>query len=154
MKKLLCVVSLVLLFCLVVYCQIKVAEKPKIPVDTKTELNAIHEMYIAWAKAFEAKDANRICSFFTDDFVIPYGDSLRDKKWYREFLIKRISEGWAWKMYLPDRVEVSASGDLAYTVGYYDYTVVTKGEAKTEKHCGLDVLKKQKDGTWKLVSFR
>jgi ketosteroid isomerase-like protein len=57
-------------------------------------------------------------------------------------------------MYLPDRVEFSASGDLAYTVGYYDYTVVTKGEAKTTKSCGLDVLKKQKDGSWKFVSFR
>jgi uncharacterized protein (TIGR02246 family) len=151
-KKMLFVVALVLLFCLVIYSQIKV--KPKLSEISKTELGAIHEMYAAWAKAFEANDADRICSFFTDDFVIPYGDSLRDKKWYREFLVKRISEGAAWKIYLPERVEVSASGDLAYTVGYYDYAVVTKGEAKTEKHCGLDVLKKQKDGSWKLVAFR
>jgi len=55
-------------------------------------------------------------------------------------------------MYVPDRLEVSASGDLAYAVGYYD--VVRNAEAKTEKHCGLDVLKKQKDGSWKFVSFR
>jgi uncharacterized protein (TIGR02246 family) len=153
MKKLFFIVSLVLLFCLVVYGQ-QQAEKPRLSVNTKTELAAIREMYAAWAKAFEAKDVDRICSFFTDDFVIPYGDSLQDKKWYREFLIKRISEGMAWKINLPDRVEVSASGDLAYTVGYYDYTVVTKGEAKTTKSCGLDVLKKQKDGSWKFVSFR
>jgi uncharacterized protein (TIGR02246 family) len=146
MKKMLFIVSLLLLFCVVVYCQ-KQAENIK-------ELNAIREMYMAWAKAFEANDADRICSFFTDDFVIPYGDSLRDKKWYRDFLIKRIFEGGAWKMYLPDRLEVSASGDLAYSVGFYDYIVVTKGEAKSEKHCGLDVLKKQKDGSWKFVSFR
>jgi uncharacterized protein (TIGR02246 family) len=153
MKKLLFVVSLLLLLCLVVYCQ-KQAENIKLSQKTIYELNAIREMYTAWAKAFEANDADRICSFFADDFVIPYGDCLRDKKWYREFLVKRISAGGAWKMYLPDRLEVSASGDLAYSVGFYDYTVVTKGEAKTEKHCGLDVLKKQKDGSWKFVSFR
>lgn len=144
MKKILFVFSLLLLFCVVVYCQKQ--------VGNKKELNAIREMYMAWAKALEAKDVDGTCSFFADDFVIPYGDSLRDKKWYREFLIERISEGAAWKMYLPDRLEVSASGDLAYAVGYYD--VVRNAEAKTEKHCGLDVLKKQKDGSWKFVSFR
>ena len=144
MKKMLFVVSLLLLFCLAVYCQ-KQAENIN-------ELNAIREMYLSWAKALEAKDVEGTCSFFADDFVIPYGDSLRDKKWYREFLMERISEGVAWKMHLPDRLEVSASGDLAYAVGYYD--MVRNAEAKAEKHCGLDVLKKQKDGSWKFVSFR
>jgi ketosteroid isomerase-like protein len=151
MKKILLVISLLLLFCLVVYCQ-KQAEKPTLSVNTQTELNAIREMYKAWAKALEAKDVDGTCSFFADDFVIPYGDSLRDKKWYREFLMERISEGTAWKMYLPERLEVSASGDLAYAVGYYD--MARNAEAKAEKHCGLDVLKKQKDGSWKFVSFR
>jgi len=70
MKKILFVVSLLLLFCVVVYCQ-KQAENIK-------ELNAIREMYMAWAKGLEAKDVDSICSFFADDFVIPYGDSLRD----------------------------------------------------------------------------
>ena len=155
MKKLLFVVSLVLLFCLVVYGQqIKLKEKPKLPVNTQTEINAINELFMAWAKAFEAKDADRICSFLTDDFVIPYGESLRDKKWLREFYIKGFSEGVARKIYLPDKVEVSASGDLAYAVGCFDFTVVTKGEAKTTKDCGLAVLKKQKDGSWKFVSIK
>jgi len=124
MKKMLFVVSLLLLFCLAVYCQ-KQAENIN-------ELNAIREMYLSWAKALEAKDVEGTCSFFADDFVIPYGDSLRDKKWYREFLMERISEGVAWKMHLPDRLEVSASGDLAYAVGYYD--MVRNAEAKAEKH--------------------
>ena len=144
MKKLLFGVSFLLLLFMAVYCQ-KQAENIK-------ELNAIREMYLAWAKALEAKDVDGTCSFFADDFVIPYGDSLRDKNWYREFLMERISEGAAWKMYLPDRLEVSTSGDLAYAVGYYD--MVRNAEAKTEKRCGLDVLKKQRDGTWKFVSFR
>lgn len=154
MKKLLFVVSLVLLFCLVVYGQVLLKEKPKLPVNTKPEINAVYELLMAWADALEAKDADRICSFFTDDFVIGYGDSLRDKKWLREFYINRFSEGGGWKIYLPDRVDVSASGDLAYAINGYDFTVVTKGEAKTTKGYGLDVLKKQKDGSWKFVSFK
>jgi ketosteroid isomerase-like protein len=154
MKKLLFVVSLVLLFCLVVYGQVILKEKPKLPVSITTEINAINELFTVCAKAFEAKDADRICSFLTDDFVIGYGDSFRDKKWLREFYIKRFSEGVGWKIYLPDKVEVSASGDLAYAVGYFDYTVVTKGEAKTTKGCTLYVFKKQKDGSWKIVSLK
>lgn len=153
MKKMLMAAFMLLPFCLLVYCQQEAYQTGVSPKNI-SELKAIREMYSAWAKAFEANDAERICSFFADDFVIPYGDSLRDKKWYRDFLKKRISEGGAWKMHLPDRLEVSASGDLAYSVGYYDYIVVTKGEAKTERHCGLDVLKKQPDGSWKFVSFR
>ena len=155
MKKLLFIVSSVLLFCLVVYGQqIKLKEKPKLPVSTTTEINAINELFTACAKAFEAKDADRICSFLTDDFVYPYGGSLLDKKGYRELLIKGFSEGVAYKIYLPDKVEVSASGDLAYAAGYFDFTVVTKGEAKTTKGCTLYVFKKQKDGSWKIASLK
>jgi ketosteroid isomerase-like protein len=151
MGKLLRVVYLAFLVCLVASCQNQ-SEKAEPAEPATHELKVIREMYTAWAKALEAKDVDGICSFFADDFVIPYGDSLRDKKWYREFLIERISEGAAWKMYLPERLEVSASGDLAYAVGYYD--MVRNAEAKTEKLCGLDVLKKQRDGSWKFVSFR
>jgi ketosteroid isomerase-like protein len=154
MKKLLFVVSLVLLFCLVVYCQ-KQAEKPTLPVNTKTELNAIHELFAAWAEAFDKKDVDRICSFITDDFIYPYGLSLRDKKWFRDFYIKWFSEGRTWKLYLPDRFE--ASGDLAYAVGCSDFTAVTnvtKSEANPTKGCSLYVLKKQNDGSWKVISFK
>jgi hypothetical protein len=82
---------LLLLFCSVAYCQ-EQAENIKPSNKTLKELNAIREMYMVWAKAFDANDADRICSFFADDFVIPYGDSLRDKKWYREFLIEKASK--------------------------------------------------------------
>jgi ketosteroid isomerase-like protein len=140
MKKMFGIIFLLFPVCLVVFGQ------------KQPEKIAIREMYSAWAKALEAKDVDRICAYFADDFVIPYGDSLRDKKWYREYLQKLIAEGAAWTMFLPERLEVSASGDLAYAVGYYD--IVRKAGANTEKRCGLDVLKKQKDGSWKFVSFR
>ena len=154
MKKLLFVVSLVLLFCLVVYGQVLLKEKPKLPVNTKTEANAVNELFMAWADAFEAKDADRICSFVTDDFVFGYGDSIRDKKWLREFYIKSFSEGVSWKIHLPVIVEVSALGELAFSVNNFDYIAVTKGEIITTKSWGLSVLKKQKDGSWKFVSFK
>jgi ketosteroid isomerase-like protein len=147
MKKLLFTVSLVPLFCLVVYCQIKVVEKPKLSVNTKTEANAVYELFMAWARAFEAKDGDRICSFVTDDFVFGYGDSIRDKKWLREFYIKRFSEGVSWKIHVPAIVEVSASGKLAFSVNSFEYIAITKGETITTKSWGLSVLKKQKDGS-------
>jgi ketosteroid isomerase-like protein len=145
---------MVLLICLVVYCQIKVAEKPKLSINTKTEANAVNELFMAWARAFEAKDADRICSFVTDDFVFGYGDSIRNKKWLREFYIKSFSEGVSWKIHLPVIIEVSASGELAFSVNSFDYTAVTKGETITTKSWGLSVLKKQKDGSWEFVTFK
>jgi len=151
MGKLLRVVYLVFLVCLVASCQNR-SEKAEPAEPAAHELKVIREMYTAWAKTLEAKDVDGICSFFADDFVIPYGDSIRDKKWYREFLVERIAEGAGWRMALPDRFEISASCDLAYAVGYYE--MARDAEAKMERRCGLDVLKKQKDGSWKFVSFR
>jgi ketosteroid isomerase-like protein len=152
MKKLIFVVSLVLLFCLVVYCQTQ-AEKPKPPANYKNEIIAIRELFVVWAKAFEAKDADRICSFVTDDFAMGYGDRIRDKKWLREFYIKRFSEGASWKIWPTVLIEISDSLDLAFSINNYEYTTVTKGEAKTAKSWALSALKKQKDGSWKFVSF-
>ena len=149
MKKLLFVVSLVLLFCSVVYCQ-KQAEKP----TTETSLNAVKEVWSAWGKALEAKDVDRICSLYADDLVVMPGDSLRDKTYARETWIKRFSEGVVYKMQQLDKVEVSASGDLAYTISGYDYTTMVKGEAKTGKYYALAVFKKQKDGSWKLIAIK
>jgi ketosteroid isomerase-like protein len=153
MKKLLFVVSLVLLFCLVVDCQ-KPVEKPTLSVNTKTELDAIRELFMALGKGYEAKDVDRICSCVTDDFLAPYASSFRDIKWVRELLVHRFSGTQGWKIYLPDRIEISASGDLAYALCYVDFPVVTKGEAGTIKGGSLYVLKKQKDGSWKFVTWK
>jgi uncharacterized protein (TIGR02246 family) len=54
-----------------------------------------------------------------------------------------------WK---PVRVDVSESGDLAYSFGNYEFTSVGKdGKSAVEHGKYTTVWKKQKDGRWKVV---
>jgi len=52
----------------------------------------------------------------------------------------------------PDFVDVSSSGDLAYTYGEYLYTVTDQeGNVQQEKGIFHTVWKKQDDGEWRFV---
>ena len=52
----------------------------------------------------------------------------------------------------PDFVDVSVSGDLAYTYGYYTFSMVDSAGQKIEQS-GIfhTVWKRQDDGTWRFV---
>ena len=52
----------------------------------------------------------------------------------------------------PDFVDVSASGDLAYTYGKYTYSLTdSAGNVKTDEGIFHTVWKRQADGNWKFV---
>lgn len=52
----------------------------------------------------------------------------------------------------PEFVDVSSSGDLGYTYGYYKFVTVDSTGATTEnKGIFHTVWKRQKDGSWKFV---
>jgi ketosteroid isomerase-like protein len=52
-----------------------------------------------------------------------------------------------------DRVQVAASGDLAYSRGHYTMQLTDKGTSKPVTSTGsyLTVYKKEADGSWKAV---
>ena len=85
MKKLLLILSLVLLLCFTFSCQKaeEVAEEPA--VDIEAEREAIGEAFKVWIGAFDAKDRDGMLSLISDDAVILYGSQLRDKTWIGEF---------------------------------------------------------------------
>ena len=53
----------------------------------------------------------------------------------------------------PDRVDVAASGDLAYSVGTYTMrsTSAATGRPQTESGNYLTTYRRQRDGSWKAV---
>lgn len=69
------------------------------------------------------------------------------KEWYENDV--RPNETLTWK---PTYVDVSSSGDLAYTYGDFIFTSVDSTGAKKE-NTGIfhTVWKRQQDGTWKFV---
>lgn len=54
--------------------------------------------------------------------------------------------------WLPDFIDVSNTGDMAYTYGPYQYEILgKKGELKKGRGTFHTVWKKQKDGQWRYV---
>lgn len=69
------------------------------------------------------------------------------KEFYHSRDLSNVELSWA-----PDFVDVSSSGDLAYTYGKYIYAVTDSLGNKTES-TGIfhTVWKRQSDGSWKFV---
>lgn len=89
-------------------------------------------------------------AFAAEEAVIMRNDSLVvGKKAIDLFYENRNSKGLSWK---PDFVEVSASGDLAYTYGHYTF-FYEDSDGKAQENQGIfhTIWKKQSDGNWRFV---
>ena len=107
-----------------------------------------------WPRAAQARDVDRVVSFWADDAIVfpPGSPSVAGKSAIREFVAKSFQTpgfGIAWKT---THVVVSRSGDLAYATGTNRVTfngpdgkqVAVEGKAVT-------VWRKEKEGAWKCV---
>jgi ketosteroid isomerase-like protein len=104
---------------------------PAIPaVDIAAEQGKIRDLETAWAKDAAAKDLDKSVANYADDAI------LNGKL-----------------AFSTERVEVSASGDLATSKGSYTMTMTNPKTKKPVEDKGsyLTVYKKQADGNWKAI---
>jgi uncharacterized protein (TIGR02246 family) len=105
-------------------------------------------------KAAQAKDVDRAISNYAEDAVWlpPNAPSVQGKQ--------AIRAGWSQLLAIPglsidwhiEKVDISRSGDLAYTYYRYQMTIPAQGRAITDHGKDLAVWKKQGDGSWKMVA--
>jgi uncharacterized protein (TIGR02246 family) len=129
---------------------------PPSPPDTRAaDERAVREADGACLKAMTAKDVEGFVSFFAEDAVelqpnVPMltgKESIR--KWASELMANPGFSG-SWQA---SKVEASRGGDLAYTVGTYQFTLNdSKGKPVSDRGKFVAVWKKQPDGTWKAVA--
>jgi uncharacterized protein (TIGR02246 family) len=122
------------------------------PVDTAAAVQAVKDGDAAQLKAAQALDAAGVAAGYTDDVTVlcpnqplVAGKDAAQKTW-AAMLVPGTQITWA-----PSKVEVAASGDLAYDQG--TYTVSTPGpdgKPVSDKGKYLAVVKKQADGSWKV----
>ena len=125
-------------------------------VDVEADKAAIRDLSdVQWLNAEQAKDVDTVLSFFADDASsFPPNASIVTGK---EAIRARVSElysgprfAFSWQT---TKVEVSRSGDLAYSHGTYEETVNDpEGNPVTDKGKWVTVWEKQPDGTWKVVA--
>jgi uncharacterized protein (TIGR02246 family) len=115
---------------------------------------AVRAVDAEWARAATAGDGKAIAALYTDDATIhppmePERQGAAAKQYWIDF-----TNGFTGPAELTPRL-VEGRGDLAYAVGTYRMTLTPKkAGAKampTDEGKYIVVLKKQADGSWKIV---
>ncbi len=144
MKKLLIISAL---FSCVIGC----AEQE---VDRDAEAQKIIELSREWAKSAKANDTEKILSYWTDDaMVMSPGQPATIGKDNLRKMVELTSSIPGFEIYwAPKQAYVSKSGDLAYATGInYVKMQDTLGNQVTVYNRGIEIWKKQEDGSWKCV---
>mgnify|MGYP003886081989 CR=1 FL=1 len=114
-------------------------------------IQEIEDAEAAFAQMVKEQGMNKaFVSFAADGAVLMRGNQLiMGKGEIQKFMENQTSRGLSWK---PEYIDVSSSGDLAYTYGYYTFTYPDSTGAEVEaKGVFHTVWKRQQDGSWKFV---
>ena len=122
--------------------------------DTRSaDEKKIRESEVAMSAAAVSKDLDKVVSYYADDAVVfaPNSPGATTKEAIRNAwkdILMPVGASTSWK---PTKVEVAKSGDLAYTSGTYNGTMMADGKPVKDSGNYLTVWKKQTDGTWKIL---
>jgi len=123
--------------------------------NTDADVKAVKDNEVQWNKDYEAKDAAKLVAHYTDDGVLMVvgGPASKGKAAIQKALTEMVADPALSLKFQADRVEVSKSGDMAYTQGTYTLTVTDPATKKpiNDKGSYVTLYKKQADGSWKAV---
>ena len=115
-------------------------------------LRTLRETDRAWCQS--ASDFEGFMSFIDDDVVWYFCNfpQLKDKDAVRSVYKKMYEDNTFTFTWTPERIEVSASGDIGYAYGNYKVKSANSTETQSEQiHNYVTIWRKQKDSTWKVI---
>jgi uncharacterized protein (TIGR02246 family) len=118
--------------------------------------SAIRATFTQWMTAFNAGDAEKACALFSPDLIAQIrGLPERGYAVACDVIKQSLSDPSKAYTYALDLKEILVSGDLA--VARLTWTLkVRQKQTATEtsyEEYSLDILRRQQDGSWKLVRF-
>jgi len=120
--------------------------------DAKEAVEQAEEAVLA---AFQAKDAERLATHYSEDATVMLAgqDPAKGRQAIAESLGGFMKDENFSIDFSNDATQVAASGDLAYTRGSYtvSYTHPQTKQKATERGSYVSVFKKGGDGEWKVV---
>ncbi len=123
-------------------------------VDIEAERTAIRNADAEWSKAAAAKDADGFTAFVVENgsILTPNALAVTGNEAIRQWASETMASPGFAVSWQPATVEVSAAGDLGYTVGAYELTVHdAAGNPVTDRGKYVTIWKKQSDGKWKVA---
>jgi ketosteroid isomerase-like protein len=125
------------------------------PAQKAAIADQIRAMEAGWVKEYANRDLNRAVAHYADDaMLMPAGmDRMSGPKAIRGGLTELTKDPNFQLTFAADRVEVAASGDLAYSRGTYRMQMTDPKTKKPHVETGnyITTYKKQADGSWKAV---
>jgi uncharacterized protein (TIGR02246 family) len=127
------------------------------PPDTHdADVLALKANEAQWNQDYVSKDINKIMAHFSDDAVMMVSASpaVSGKEAIRSTMPDFLSDPALSLKFQASKVEVSKSGDLAYTQGSYTLTVTDPQTHQPVNDHGsyVTTYRKQPDGSWKAVA--
>ena len=124
-------------------------------VDLVAEQSKIRDLESTWVKEAAAKDLEKSVGHYADDAVLmtPGGPAAKGKDAVHAAWKGMLDDPNFKLNFSSDRVEMSASGDMATTRGSYTMTMTNPKTKKPieDKGSYVTVFKKQADGGWKAI---
>lgn len=124
-------------------------------VDVEAEEAAIRQTAVEWMNAANAKDVDRIVGLYTGDASLfpPNAPLVAGKEAFGTVWSEMVEAPGFSTSLRTTKVEISRSGELAYAAGTYEDTRNDpEGNPVPDRGKWVVVLKKQPDGTWKIVA--
>ncbi len=133
------------------------AASPEAPDMREADMAAIMTLEREWLKAFEAKDADKVASFYAEDasVLLPNMPIVNGRESARNTMSGMFADPNFFLTFDSTKIEAARSSDIAYSQGTYTMATTDakmKGNVATEKGKFVTVFKKQEDGTWKVVA--
>ena len=119
--------------------------------DTTSAVDAVAKLREAWVDAAHNQDATKVAAMYTDDAVLVGSDQplASGRAAIQSAFEKAFPIAHGLKV---NSENTDVSGDLAYDFGTYAEEVTPpKGKTTIVGGAYLVVLKKQSDGSWKIV---
>ncbi|MGA3187887.1 MAG: DUF4440 domain-containing protein [Bryobacteraceae bacterium] len=128
--------------------------KPPEPDTREADSKAIRDTEAAWVKTAATKNVDAFVAYYTDDgsVLMPNAPIFVGKQAIKDGLKPMMEDPNFTLAFVPNKVEVSKSGDLAFTQGPYKMTFSDmRGQKFDDEGKYLTVWRKLHDGTWKAV---
>jgi len=117
--------------------------------------NAIRAAFGKWTQDFNAGNAKAICALFAPD--LRYDFRGYPERGYADIcarLNRSLSDASKTYAYALDIREILVSGELAVVRLVWTLTVtLANGQTVTSVEPGMDVLRKEPDGAWKIIRY-
>ena len=113
-----------------------------------TDPNVAHQLF---TQAINKKDIEQLCSIYSDDAVIILrsGQAIRGKEAIRKVFSRMINA--TEKLTLETVYQIQSENTVLFRSKYHSIYNNQEGEKVDHVNSGIEILQKQKDGTWLFI---